>query len=63
MVAIMTRYKNHSARVAPASLPLPTDIQEAIDAVMRGNDPAIAFYRSLGAERLDEWPLWKLEIT
>jgi GNAT superfamily N-acetyltransferase len=31
--------------------------------VMRGNDPAIAFYKSLGAERLDEWPLWKLEIT
>jgi GNAT superfamily N-acetyltransferase len=30
--------------------------------VMRGNDPAIAFYESLGAERLDEWPLWKLTI-
>lgn len=39
----MARYRNNSARVAPASMPLPTDIQEAIDAVMRGNDPLVLF--------------------
>lgn len=43
MVAIMTRYKNHSARVAPASPPLPADMQESIDAIMRGNDPLVLF--------------------
>jgi alkylhydroperoxidase family enzyme len=43
MVATMTRYKNRSSRVAPAPLPLPPDIQAAIDAVMRGNDPLVLF--------------------
>jgi alkylhydroperoxidase family enzyme len=43
IVATMTRYKNHSARVAPASPPLPADIQGSITAVMRGNDPLILF--------------------
>jgi alkylhydroperoxidase family enzyme len=43
MVAIMTRYKKHSARVAPASRPLSADIQAAIDTVMRGNDPLLLF--------------------
>jgi alkylhydroperoxidase family enzyme len=43
MVATMTRYKNDSARIAPASAPLPTDIQGAIDAVMRGNEPLVLF--------------------
>ncbi|NTY63443.1 carboxymuconolactone decarboxylase family protein [Mycolicibacterium sphagni] len=39
----MTRYKNHSARVAPAPSPLPADIQDSIDAIMRGNDPLVLF--------------------
>jgi alkylhydroperoxidase family enzyme len=43
MVATMTRYKNDSARVGPAAAPLPADIQDAIAAVMRGNDPLVLF--------------------
>ena len=39
----MERYKNHSARIAPAPQPLPADIQQAIDAVMRGNPPMVLF--------------------
>jgi alkylhydroperoxidase family enzyme len=39
----MTCYKTHSARVAPAAVPLPADIQEAINVVMRGNDPLVLF--------------------
>jgi hypothetical protein len=39
----MERYKKHSARIAPAPPPLPTDIQQAIDAVMRGNTPLVLF--------------------
>jgi hypothetical protein len=39
----MARYRNDSARIAPASMPLPTDIQDAIDAIMRGNDPLVLF--------------------
>ena len=39
----MTRYKNDSARIGPATLPLPADIQAAIDAVMRGNQPLVLF--------------------
>jgi alkylhydroperoxidase family enzyme len=39
----MQRYKNRSARVAPAPSPLPADIQQAIDAVMRGNPPLLLF--------------------
>lgn len=39
----MARYRNNSARIAPASMPLPTDIQDAIDAIMRGNDPLVLF--------------------
>ena len=38
MVASMTRYKNNSRRIGPATFPLPADIQAAIDAVMRGKD-------------------------
>jgi GNAT superfamily N-acetyltransferase len=30
--------------------------------VQRGNTAAMDFYRSLGAEQLDEWPLWKVEV-
>ena len=39
----MKRYKTHSARIAPAKSPLPTDIQHAIDAIMRGNPPLVLF--------------------
>jgi alkylhydroperoxidase family enzyme len=39
----MTRYKNDSARIAPAAEPLPDDIQHAIDAIMRGRPPLVLF--------------------
>lgn len=43
----MTSYKNDSgpgpARIAPAAGPLPADIQQAIDAIMRGNPPLLLF--------------------
>lgn len=39
----MDRYKSDSARIAPASEPLDTDIQAAIDKVMRGNPPLVLF--------------------
>jgi alkylhydroperoxidase family enzyme len=39
----MIRYKNGSARVAPAFTPLPADISEAIDAVMGGKEPLVLF--------------------
>jgi GNAT superfamily N-acetyltransferase len=29
--------------------------------VQRGNAGAMAFYRSLGAKELDEWPLWTVD--
>src|ERR1700749_70041 len=39
----MNRYKTHSARIAAAQPPLPADIQQAIDAIMRGNPPLLLF--------------------
>ena len=39
----MTRYKNDSARIAPAAEPLPDDIRQAIDAIMRGRPPLVLF--------------------
>jgi alkylhydroperoxidase family enzyme len=39
----MTCYKNNSARLAPAPEPLPTDIQQAIDGIMRGKPPLVLF--------------------
>jgi alkylhydroperoxidase family enzyme len=39
----MTRYENGSARIGPATTPFPPDVQEAIDAVMRGNPPLVLF--------------------
>ena len=39
----MTSYKIHSARMAPASPPLDRDMQEAIDAIMRGAPPLVLF--------------------
>jgi alkylhydroperoxidase family enzyme len=40
---LMTRYKNDSARIAPAAEPFPDDIQLAIDAIMRGQPPLVLF--------------------
>jgi alkylhydroperoxidase family enzyme len=39
----MQSYKKRSARIAPAPAPLPPDIQNAIDKVMRGNPPLLLF--------------------
>jgi len=39
----MIRYNNHSTRVTPAPAPLPSDIQAAIDAIMRGQPPLVLF--------------------
>jgi hypothetical protein len=39
----MASYKNHSARITPASPPLEPDMQEAIDAIMRGAPPLVLF--------------------
>jgi alkylhydroperoxidase family enzyme len=39
----MTRYEKHSARMTPAPEPLPADIQQAIDAIMRGKPPLVLF--------------------
>jgi alkylhydroperoxidase family enzyme len=39
----MSSYKIHSARIAPATTPLEPDIQEAIDAMMRGAPPLVLF--------------------
>jgi alkylhydroperoxidase family enzyme len=39
----MTRYENGSARIGPAVAPFPPEVQEAIDAVMRGNPPLVLF--------------------
>jgi alkylhydroperoxidase family enzyme len=39
----MISYKNDSARIPPASLPLDRDMQEAIDAIMRGAPPLVLF--------------------
>ncbi len=39
----MPRYKSDSARIAPAAEPLPDDIQQAIDAIMRGRPPLLLF--------------------
>jgi alkylhydroperoxidase family enzyme len=36
-------YKFHSARISPASGPLERDMQEAIDAIMRGAPPLVLF--------------------
>ncbi|QUR68128.1 carboxymuconolactone decarboxylase family protein [Mycobacterium spongiae] len=46
----MERYKNSSARVAPAPEPLPPDIQEAIDAIMRGHPP-LALFTTMARDR------------
>jgi alkylhydroperoxidase family enzyme len=36
-------YKINSARMAPATEPLPADIQQAIDTLMRGKQPLVLF--------------------
>src|SRR6202161_1028655 len=39
----MTRYEIDSARIAPPADPLPDDVRQAIDAVMRGQPPLVLF--------------------
>jgi alkylhydroperoxidase family enzyme len=39
----MISYKNHSVRIAPAPAPLDSDMQAAIDAIMRGAPPLVLF--------------------
>lgn len=39
----MTRYKIDSSRIAPAPQPLPADMAEAVDTVMRGAPPLVLF--------------------
>jgi alkylhydroperoxidase family enzyme len=39
----MSGYKSHSTRIAPAALPLQSDMQEAVDAIMRGAPPLVLF--------------------
>jgi alkylhydroperoxidase family enzyme len=46
----MTRYKSDSARIAPATEPLPDDIQQAIDAIMRGRPP-LRLFTTLARDR------------
>ncbi|BBX46309.1 carboxymuconolactone decarboxylase family protein [Mycobacterium cookii] len=46
----MTRYKNDSARIAPAAGPFPDDMQQAIDAIMRGRPP-LALFTTLARDR------------
>jgi alkylhydroperoxidase family enzyme len=48
----MDRYKNHSARIAPAAQPLPADIQQAINAIMRGKPPLVLFTTLARDQRL-----------
>src|SRR5271156_5083695 len=48
----MSCYKNRSARIAPAPQPLPTDVQQAIDAIMRGNPPLVLFTTLARDQRL-----------
>jgi alkylhydroperoxidase family enzyme len=46
----MARYRNCSARIAPAAEPLPDDIQQAIDAIMRGQPP-LRLFTTLARDR------------
>jgi alkylhydroperoxidase family enzyme len=46
----MTGYKNHSVRVEPAPMPLESDMQEAVDAVMGGAPPLVLF-RTMARDR------------
>ena len=39
----MMSYKIHSARMAPAATPLPSDMQDAVDEIMRGAPPLLLF--------------------
>jgi alkylhydroperoxidase family enzyme len=48
----MVSYKNHSVRIAPASPPLHPDMQEAIDAIMRGAPPLVLFMTMARDRRL-----------
>ena len=39
----MMGYRNNSARIEPAALPLESDMQAAVDAIMRGAPPLVLF--------------------
>src|SRR6201991_4624772 len=39
----MTSYKKRSARIPPAPAPLASDMQDAIDTIMRGAPPLVLF--------------------
>ena len=42
-VATVMGYRNDSARIEPAALPLESDMQAAVDAIMRGAPPLVLF--------------------
>jgi alkylhydroperoxidase family enzyme len=46
----MSSYKSYSARIAPASPPLESDMQAAIDAIMRGAPP-LALFTTMARDR------------
>jgi alkylhydroperoxidase family enzyme len=48
----MISYRNHSARIAQACPPLEPDMQEAIDAIMRGAPPLVLFMTMARDRRL-----------
>lgn len=48
----MASYKNDSARIVPASPPLQPDMQEPIDAIMRGARPLVLFMTMARDRRL-----------
>jgi alkylhydroperoxidase family enzyme len=46
----MDGYKSHSARIAPAPMPLPGDMAEAVGAIMRGASP-LALFTTMARDR------------
>jgi hypothetical protein len=46
----MVSYKSHSARIEPAPLPLQRDMQDAVDAIMRGATPLV-LYTTMARDR------------
>jgi alkylhydroperoxidase family enzyme len=46
----MVGYKSHSARIQPAPTPLQSDMQDAVDAIMRGAPP-LALFTTMARDR------------